>query len=129
MSIKPCRAKWRSSMTDRDRFNALMHHRSVDRCLNREFGYWPENYRQWPLFVDNGIENEEQANTFFAFDPMPVIGGRVWMHPGFEYREIERRGETKIIQNGDGLIAEVPADGHCTIPHFTGSSVTGPYWL
>jgi len=126
MTTTPNRPKWRSGMTDRERFVAQMHHQAVDRCFNREFGYWADNYRQWPIFVDNGIGDEAQANAFFSFDAMPAVGGRVWMHPGFAYRGLERRGAVMVIQNSDGLTAEVPVDGHGTIPHFTGSSIAGP---
>ena len=61
-TITPCRPKWRGTMTDRERFNNQMHYRPVDRCFNMEFGYWAENYRQWSIFVENGITNEREAN-------------------------------------------------------------------
>ncbi len=55
MSVKPCRRKWKATMTDRQRFNNQMHYRQVDRCFNMEFGYWNENFTVWPLFRQNGI--------------------------------------------------------------------------
>jgi len=68
--ITPFRPKWAGKMTDRERFNRQMHYQPVDRCFNMEFGYWEENYREWPLFVENGITNESDANAFFNFDRM-----------------------------------------------------------
>ena len=56
--ITPNRPKWRSTMTDRERFVNQLHYQPVDRCFNMEFGYWGENYQQWDLFVDNGIKDE-----------------------------------------------------------------------
>ncbi|MCL1887704.1 MAG: hypothetical protein FWF96_02390, partial [Kiritimatiellaeota bacterium] len=35
-------------------------------------------------------------------------------------------GDKKIMQNGDGLYAEVPVDGHDTIPHYIKSSIETP---
>ncbi|MCY2929388.1 MAG: hypothetical protein NTV86_07800 [Planctomycetota bacterium] len=126
MAITPCRPKWKGTMTDRQRFNAQMHYKPFDRCFNMEFGYWDENYREWDIFVKNGITNEGQANEFFNFDVTGGIGGNVFMHPGFEWAIVSETPTTKIIRNGDGLLAEVPKDGHDTIPHFIRSSIQTP---
>jgi uroporphyrinogen decarboxylase len=39
---------------------------------------------------------------------------------------VEVGEDKKILQNGDGLLAEVPIDGHDTIPHYLKSSVVTP---
>ena len=126
MPITPIRRPWKSEMTDRERFNAQMHYKPVDRCFNMEFGYWNENFSEWKLFTDNGIKNNADADIFFAFDRLYSIGANVWMDPPFPHRVLERRGDKNILQNGDGLLAEVPADGHDTIPHYMKSSVVTP---
>jgi len=126
MIIKPCRDKWKSQMTDRRRFVDQMHSRSVDRCFNMEFGYWQENFRQWDIFVDNGITSNDEADVFFNFDRIVNVTGVVWMHPLFAEEVIEETGTHRIIRNTDGLLAEVPADGHSTIPHYLKSSITTP---
>ena len=41
--IKPCRPRWKGTMTDRERFNNQMHYKPIDRSFNMEFGYWNEN--------------------------------------------------------------------------------------
>ena len=97
MSITPCRAKWKGTMTDRQRFNKQMHYKPVDRCFNMEFGYWDENFKQWSIFVENGITNNDQADIFFNFDKMGHDMGvrkesRVWMQPPFEEKVV---GETE----------------------------------
>lgn len=125
-NIVPCRAPWRGTMTARERFNRQMHYQPVDRCFNMEFGYWEENFHEWDLFVKNGVTNNEEADRFFSFDPIAMVGANTWMAPAFEYKIVRETETTKIIQNGDGLFAEVPKDGHDTIPHYVKSSVVTP---
>jgi hypothetical protein len=125
-SITPILPKWKGILTDRDRFNRQMHYQSVDRCFNMEFGYWDENFIEWPLFSENGITNNEEADIFFNFDRMATIGGEVWMHPGFPNEVIEVRENTRVLMNSDGLLAEVPLDGHDTIPHYIKASIVTP---
>ena len=124
--IVPCRPKWKSTMTDRERFNNQMHYRPVDRCFNMEFGYWQENYDQWPIFVENGIKHEGQANEFFSFDRIGGVWGATWMNPPFESKVVSETATTRVLQNGDGLLAEVPKDGHDTIPHYIKATVVTP---
>jgi len=125
-SIMPILAKWKSEMTDRERFNNQMHYKPVDRCFNMEFGYWKENYSEWDIFIKNGVKNEKEANSFFNFDRIDVIGGNIWMNPVFPNTVIEETTSTKIFMNADGLLAEIPKDGHDTIPHFIKSSIVTP---
>lgn len=113
-------------MTDRQRFNHQMHYKPVDRCFNMEFGYWAENFKEWSIFRDNNITNTEEADIFFNFDIMKCVNGNTWLLPLFENEVLEVRGDKQIIRNIDGLLAEVPVDGHGTIPHYLGSSVKSP---
>jgi uroporphyrinogen decarboxylase len=126
LDIKPIRPRWAGTMTDRERFVRQMHYAPVDRCFNMEFGYWDDNFEVWPIFKDNGITNNWQADIFFNFDRIRGIGGRTWMLPAFEEKVIEEREDTKILINGDGLLAEVPKDGHDTIPHYIRATVRTP---
>ena len=126
MSITPNRSKWKGAMTDRERFNNQMHYRPVDRCFNMEFGYWHENFEQWPLFKDNGIKDNGDADVFFNFDIIRGTGGNVWMHPTFEHRVVEESADKIVMMNGDGLLAEVPRDGHDTIPHYIKATIVTP---
>jgi len=126
MPITPIRPKWAGVLTDRQRFNRQMHYQPVDRCFNMEFGYWDENYKLWPMFVENGITNEAEANRFFNFDRIEVIGGYTWLYPKFDEVVVEERQTTKVILNEDGLLAEIPKDGHDTIPHYISATVRTP---
>ena len=123
--IEPIRPRWDGTMTDRERFNRQMHHRPVDRSFHMEFGYWRESYRIWPLFVDHGITDEVKANRFFGFDPYEVHVP-LWMHPPFEEKMIRETETTSVYINNDGLLAEVPKDGHETIPHYIEASIKTP---
>ncbi len=126
MAVQPIRKPWAGTMTARERFNRQMHYQSVDRCFNMEFGYWKENFTTWPLFYENGITNNWEADRFFSFDPIAVTGGATWMCPAFEAKEVGRRDNKIILMNADGLTAEVLASGKDTIPHYLKSSVTTP---
>ena len=126
MAVTPCRPKWKGRMTDRERFVAQMHYRPVDRCFNMEFGYWNENFTAWKIFRDHGITNNADADVFFNFDVTAGVGGVYDLHPPFPTEVLEERESTQVIRNSNGLIAEIPRDGHDTIPHFIGSSIVTP---
>lgn len=126
MTITPIRPKWAGTMTDRERFVRQMHYAPVDRCFNMEFGYWDDNFEVWPIFRDNGITNNRDADIFFNFDRIEAIGGKVWLNPTFPETVIEERETTKLLMNADGLLAEVPKDGHDTIPHYIKATVVTP---
>lgn len=125
-TITPCRPKWKGAMTDRDRFNAQMHYRPVDRCFNMEFGYWDENFREWDIFLKNDIRSNQEADKFFNFDVLSGVYPRPWMIPTFPRDVVDETATTRIMMNPDGLLAEVPKDGHDTIPHYLKASVATP---
>ncbi|MBE5787901.1 MAG: hypothetical protein E7324_10265, partial [Clostridiales bacterium] len=123
--MKKIRDAWQGRMTPRERFHRQMHYQTVDRCFNMEFGYWDENFSQWRMFAENGITNNEEADRFFSFDPMAGISGNVWIWPLFEEKVLEARGDKLLIQNTDGLLAEVSRN-HSSIPHYIKSPIETP---
>ncbi len=124
--VTPCRPKWKGVMTDRERFDAQMHYRGVDRSFNMEFGYWKENFTTWDMFLRNGITDNVMADAFFNFDRIATVEPPAWMNPRFETRIVSETATTSVILNEDGLHAEVPKDQHDTIPHFLRSSIVTP---
>ncbi|NMB26412.1 MAG: hypothetical protein GX986_12875 [Firmicutes bacterium] len=124
--IEPCRPKWKGTMTDRERFNNQMFYKPVDRCFNMEFGYWDENFQAWDIFRENGITDNAEADLFFNFDTFKVLSGNVWMSPPFPHEVVGETETTKLLINEDGLLAEVPKDGHDTIPHYIKASIVKP---
>lgn len=125
-SVQPCRDKWKGSMTDRERFHRQMHFQRVDRCFNMEFGYWEENFRDWPMFVENGVRNNGDADLFFNFDRIERISGKIWMNPAFPPSVVRETETSKIVMDTNGLMAEVAKDGTSTIPRFLQASVRNP---
>jgi uroporphyrinogen decarboxylase len=124
--IKPIRAPWKGAMNGRERFLRQMTFQPVDRCFNMEFGYWEENFRQWPLFSENGVTCNREADAFFSFDRIECVYPGLWMSPPFEQRVIRETDTTRVIINGDGLTAEVPKDCHDTIPHYMNATIVTP---
>lgn len=124
--IKPCREAWKGTMTGRERFLRQMIYQPFDRCFNMEFGYWDENFVRWPLFYENGITSNEEADLFFNFDPIHTVNPNSWMSPPFEERVISETETTRILINGDGLTAEVPKSNRATIPHYMGATIVTP---
>jgi hypothetical protein len=122
----PCRPRWKGTLSDRERFNRQMHYQPVDRCFNMEFGYWDENFTEWDLFRKNGIRNNAEADMFFSFDRTDVVSGCLGMNPVFKETAISETATTRTLMNQDGLIAEVPLDGHDTIPHYIKASIVTP---
>jgi len=108
MPVTPCRPKWKSSMTDRERFNNQMHYKPVDRCFNMEFGWWEENFQQWDIFVKNGVTTNEEGDLFFNFDRIEKVSAKVWMHPVFTRETVEETPTTLIMRSEGGLLVEVP---------------------
>ena len=49
-----------------------------------------------------------------------------WLNPWFPEITIRETEKTRIIQNSNGLLAEIPKDGHATIPHYLESSIKNP---
>ena len=126
MPITPCREPWKGTMTARERFNNQMHYKPVDRSFNMEFGYWEENFTEWDLFRENGVTSNEEADRFFNFDRIDVLVGECWLSPAFEVKVVEEGERHNLVQNANGLIGEVPKDGHDTIPHYIRSAVNTP---
>jgi hypothetical protein len=122
----PLLQPWPGKTTARERFNRQMHFQPFDRSFHWEFGYWLECFRDWPMFRDNGVQNNQEAETFLGFDRLALWETNLWMSPPFLRSVVRETGSTRIIQNVDGLLAEVPSDGHATVPHFLKSSVEKP---
>ena len=74
MTIKPIRPRWAGTMTDRERFVRQMHYKPVDRCFNMEFGYWDENFKHWPVFYQNGVTDNAEADVLSASETVGVKG-------------------------------------------------------
>ncbi|MFW6158273.1 MAG: hypothetical protein ACOC8E_02815 [Planctomycetota bacterium] len=110
-----------AEMTFRERFLNTYHYRPADRVPDMEFGYWAENYAVWhEQGLPDWVTDEASAYEYFDVDRprgwgMPFDRG---MRPAFEPEVLAETSEHRIERRSDGIIAEVPADGHSTIPKF-----------
>ncbi|MBM4163586.1 MAG: hypothetical protein FJ222_03980 [Lentisphaerae bacterium] len=62
----------------------------------------------------------------FAFDSLDSVWPNTWMNPSFPQTVVSETETTRTLMNGDGLLAEVPKDGHGTIPHYIKASIVTP---
>ena len=123
--ITPCRPKWAGTLTDRERFRRQMHYQAADRCFNMEFGYWKENFQEWPIFKEHGVSDNIDADVFFNFDVIkrePTL----WMNPRFERTLVSETETTQVFVTQHGLHEEVSKDGHDTVPRYSRSSIQTP---
>ncbi len=125
-TVRPLRSAWGGEMTSRERFVNQMNHLPIDRSFNMPSWFWAENYREWGIFVDNGITCDREIVEFLGFDRYEIVYGSTWIDPPFEEEIIEESEGKRTIRNRDGMIAQVPADGHTTIPHFKESPIKNP---
>lgn len=96
-------------MNDRQRFNATMHFRPVDRSPICDFNYWEETIDVWheqglPQWVKHSYGGEKGTNAFFGLDTCwtgPMCNPD--LVPCFEHKVIEDRGDHELVQQPDGV--------------------------
>jgi len=119
-----------------DRYYRVFTYQDVDRVPDVEFGYWPQTIRRWlgeglpaDLAGEKNAMFSEKVDRFFGFENE---GHRVslptGMNPQFEEQIIERRGDSVIMRDAAGIVAErflndVDAS---SIPHFLEFPVKTP---
>ena len=89
------------------------------RLLEREL-------HRWPLFTKTASRTMARRTSSSTSTGSGGIGGPIWISPAFENVIVDETETTRIMMNGDGLIAEVPKDDHDTIPHFIRATVVTP---
>ena len=110
-----------TEMTFRERFLNTYHYRPVDRIPDMEFGYWRENYAVWQeQGMPDWVVDEATAYEYFNVDTsgdwgMPFDRD---MKPEFEPAVLEETGEHRTERLANGVVQEVPLDGHSTVPRF-----------
>ena len=116
-------------MTDRERFNAVMHYQPVDRCPICDFGFWEETVPEWhnqglPTKVEWRSGAEVHTNQWFGMDSYDEGGTpNVGLCPSFEWKVIEDLDDHEIVQQGDGVrVLRKKYMG--SIPHHVGHLLT-----
>ncbi len=120
-----------------DRYYRVFSYLPVDRVPDIEFGYWPQTIRRW---LGEGLPAEYvsekncmfsgKLDAYFGFDEyrhhgLPV---RTHIHPGFQEEVLERRGNSVVVRDRDGVVAERyqnDAD-ESSIPHYLRFPVETP---
>jgi uroporphyrinogen decarboxylase len=92
-------------MNDRERFNAIMHYRPVDRCVINDFSYWDETIAAWHEYGLPRHVNRSNAGEFFGFDPMwKSVKANVLLCPAFEEEVLEDDGEHVVYRDAEGVL-------------------------
>jgi len=102
-------------MNQRERFVRLMNYQPVDRCPIWDFGFWEETLPAWR---EQGMPKDIPSDDFFGMDiQWRGLGANMGLLPVFESKILEDRGDTEIIQQNDGVIAQQRKTLK-TIPHY-----------
>lgn len=120
-----------------DRMYKVYTYQDVDRVPDIEFGYWPQTIRRWlkeGLPADMESEKSKmfsaKLDAFFGFDEgnQALVTIRMGMHPPFEEKIIERRGNAVLMRDTTGIIAlRYTSDvDESSIPHFVEFPVKTP---
>ncbi len=122
----------------RDRYYRVFTYQPVDRVPDIEFGYWPQTLRRWlregmPLDLAKDEQNQMfigKVDRFFGFDEGYGTGLdlRTGMNPVFEEQVLERRGDSVLLRDSGGVVAErYPNDVEASsIPRFIRFPVETP---
>jgi len=103
-----------------ERWRRVWRYQSVDFVPDIEFGWWDEC---WDVWAQQGlpcwVNSIYKGDVFFGLERHDGLGGiDLGLRPGYQAKVIEDRGDKRIIQDGGGVLCEVPKDGHSTIPHY-----------
>jgi len=102
-------------MNDRERFVRHMHYQPVDRCPIWDFGFWDETLAAWR---EQGMPADVSPDDFFGMDAQwHDLSVNISLLPPFEFKVLEDRGDTEVVQQEDGVIA-LRRKWMRTIPHY-----------
>lgn len=102
-------------MNQRERFLRHMQYQPVDRCPIWDFGFWDETIPAWR---QQGMPEGISTDDFFGMDiQWRGLGANLGLLPTFESKVLEDRGDTEIVLQADGVIAQ-QRKTHKTIPHY-----------
>lgn len=100
-----------STMTNRERREAIYNLRPIDHFPRREFYFWPETLERWK---GEGLPEDWQETNLFGFDEEGSRGPGVnlgWVEsplvPGFEAKVLEETEEHQVVQDESGRIKRI----------------------
>jgi hypothetical protein len=113
----------------KDRGYRVFTYQDVDRVPDIEFGYWPQTIRRWlsegmqlDLTIDETTDMfSPKVDQHFGFENEGFgISGKYDMHPIFPEEILEKKAESVIFRDSNGIIAEryLHDSDNSSIPHF-----------
>ncbi|MDR2376921.1 MAG: hypothetical protein LBD96_10860 [Treponema sp.] len=109
-------------LNNRERMVRAILGQDVDRLPLTLWGPWGETLERWR---QEGYPEDANFGAYFGLDTgFSDVAVNLGYYPGFEYKVLEDRGGTKLIQDGSGSILEIMAD-HSTIPKIISPAVSG----
>ena len=100
--------------TARELFQRIMHYEPVDRMPVLHWGGWPETIEEWHK---QGLPEGADEHEFFNAPLWCNVGIRCELFPEFEEEVLEEDADSKVIRQGDGVIARHWKSKSC-IPHY-----------
>lgn len=105
-------------MNVRERLLGTLNYEPVDRVPDFEFGYWKECFDVWrPYGFPEGIDSHWDAERYFGFEYYMDFPIKTGLHPLFEEKVLEIKGDHRIVQAADGVISETSISG-VSIPKY-----------
>lgn len=102
------------TMTQRERFHAIMSGEPADALCQFEAGYWAETLERWHR---EGLPPDVEPWDYFGitwYEHLPLQWG-IW--PYFEPEPVAEDAETVTYRDESGVLARRRKDGH-SMPHF-----------
>jgi uroporphyrinogen decarboxylase len=108
-------------LNNRERMIRTVLGQDVDRLPLDIWGPWSETAERW---YTEGYPKDADFISFFDLDVgFQVLNVNLGYYPGFEYKVLEDRGRTQIVQSGSGNILEIMV-GQAAIPKIVRPPVT-----
>ncbi len=127
MTITPIRPKWKGTLTDRERFNRQMHYQPLDRMLQHGVRLLGGELQALADLLRKRHHQERGGRYVLQLRPLRQRSAAMCGSPlPFPTRLSKMRETTRVLMNEDGLFAEVPRDGHDTIPHYIKATIVTP---
>ncbi len=97
-------------MNVRDRFNKVMHWEKPDRVPHMEFGYWEETIRVWQgQGLPSDLRTNADVERYFGLEGLSIVPSvpvKNGLYPAFDQVLLEKRGDRRLIRDGEGNICE-----------------------
>ena len=115
-------------MNGRERFQALMHFRPVDRVPNIEVGFWGAAQERWlkegmPAHARRDDIITFHGDAFFGLDEQRGMDLHFGMLPGLESKVLEKDDHTITVLGGNGVVTRSMKDGS-SMPQFISYPIT-----